>query len=104
MTLNFRSCARHGRCRGDPPCRIEVTGWSVDTRTQNPGDVYLCAARAELTTGTISWTAALEKGAAAVVVEHAERACRGELRRAGHAGAPCRTLARWARHAVGRDG
>ena len=39
MTLNLQSVARAMGAWGDPP-PAKVTGWSVDTRTQNPGDVY----------------------------------------------------------------
>ena len=34
-----RSCARDAR-GGEPAAAVQVTGWSVDTRTQNPGDLY----------------------------------------------------------------
>ena len=44
-------------------------GWSVDTRTQSVGDVYF-ALRGEVHDGHGFVPAALEKGAAAVVVDH----------------------------------
>lgn len=50
------------------PRPVKVTGWSVDTRTQNPGDVYF-ALRGPHFDGHQFANAALEKGAAAVVVE-----------------------------------
>ena len=39
MTLDLQAVARAMGASGDPR-RRNVTGWSVDTRTQNPGDVY----------------------------------------------------------------
>jgi len=45
-----------------------VTGWSVDTRTQNVGDLYF-ALRGPIHDGHDFVRAAMEKGAAAVVVE-----------------------------------
>jgi len=45
-----------------------VSGWSVDTRTQNPGDVYF-ALRGPNHDGHDFVNAAIEKGASAVVVE-----------------------------------
>ena len=47
---------------------VKVTGWSVDTRTQNTGDVYF-ALRGPNFDGHDFAGAALERGAAAVVVE-----------------------------------
>ena len=47
---------------------IPVAGWSVDTRTQNPGDVYF-ALRGPNHDGHAFLAAAAEKGAAAVVVD-----------------------------------
>jgi UDP-N-acetylmuramoyl-tripeptide--D-alanyl-D-alanine ligase len=67
MTLNLQEVARAMRAGGDPR-PVEVTGWSVDTRTQNAGDVYF-ALRGPNYDGHNFIAAALEKGAAAVVVE-----------------------------------
>jgi UDP-N-acetylmuramoyl-tripeptide--D-alanyl-D-alanine ligase len=39
MTLDLQEVARAMRAAGNRP-RFPSTGWSVDTRTQNPGDVY----------------------------------------------------------------
>src|SRR5215471_16673353 len=47
----------------------KVTGWSVDTRTQNVGDVFL-ALRGPNHDGHHFVKAALERGAAAAVVDH----------------------------------
>jgi len=55
------------RAEGDPR-PVEVSGWSVDTRTQNAGDVYF-ALRGPNYDGHSFIAAAAEKGAAAVVVE-----------------------------------
>ena len=53
-----------------------ASGWSVDTRTQNPGDVYF-ALRGPNFDGHDFVAAALERGASAVVVERASLAlCR----------------------------
>jgi len=50
------------------PAPIRVSGWSVDTRTQDAGDVYF-ALRGSNYDGHEFVAAAVEKGAAAVVVE-----------------------------------
>jgi UDP-N-acetylmuramoyl-tripeptide--D-alanyl-D-alanine ligase len=67
MTLNLQevACAVGAGCHPPP---LEVSGWSVDTRTQNPGDVYF-ALRGPQHDGHDYVGVALEKGAAAVVVE-----------------------------------
>ena len=67
MTLNLQEVARAIGADGQPPSRA-VAGWSVDTRTQNPGDVYF-ALRGPKHDGHEFLEAAAEKGAAAVVVE-----------------------------------
>src|ERR1017187_3357998 len=67
MTLNLQEVARAiGADSHLPP--LEITGWSVDTRTQNPGDVYF-ALRGPNHDGHDFLAAAAEKGASAVVVE-----------------------------------
>src|SRR5260370_3219723 len=53
-----------------PPPPLAVGGWSVDTRTQNPGDVYF-ALRGPNHDGHNFLGAAIEKGASAVVVDRA---------------------------------
>jgi UDP-N-acetylmuramoyl-tripeptide--D-alanyl-D-alanine ligase len=67
MTLDLQALATAMGAGGSPP-PVEVTGWSVDTRTQNPGDVYF-ALRGPNFDGHAFVDAAVEKGAAAVVVE-----------------------------------
>src|SRR5450759_3837993 len=67
MTLNLQEVARALGAAGHPPARA-IAGWSVDTRTQNPGDVYF-ALRGPNHDGHDFLAAAMEKGAAAVVVE-----------------------------------
>lgn len=67
MTLEIQEVVRAINGRGNPP-PARVTGWSVDTRTQNPGDVYF-ALRGPNHDGHDYLGAAMEKGAAAVVVE-----------------------------------
>src|ERR1035441_5306043 len=79
MTLNLQEVARAiGADSHLPP--LEITGWSVDTRTQNPGDVYF-ALRGPNHDGHDFLAAAAEKGASAVVVESPVRASRGCTRR-----------------------
>src|SRR3954447_7660257 len=67
MTLDLQEVARAMGAGGNP-CPVKVTGWSVDTRTQNAGDVYF-ALRGPNFDGHMFVGAAREKGAAAVVVE-----------------------------------
>src|ERR1017187_3682950 len=71
MTLNLQEVARAMGAGSRPP-PLEVTGWSVDTRTQNPGDVYF-ALRGPNHDGHDFLPAAIEKGASAVVVGQASR-------------------------------
>jgi UDP-N-acetylmuramoyl-tripeptide--D-alanyl-D-alanine ligase len=68
MTLDLQNVARAIGAAGSPP-PVQVSGWSVDTRTQNAGDVYF-ALRGPNHDGHHYVRAALEKGAAAVVVEN----------------------------------
>ena len=56
---------------GEPPAGV-AAGWSVDTRTQNAGDVYF-ALRGPNHDGHDFVAAAIAKGAAAVVVERASQ-------------------------------
>src|ERR1035438_3383788 len=67
MTLNLQEVARAIGARGSVP-PIDAAGWSVDTRTQNPGDVYF-ALRGPVHDGHAFLAAAAEKGASAVVVD-----------------------------------
>src|ERR1035438_3743958 len=69
MTLNLPEVARAVGAPGQPP-PLAVSGWSVDTRTQNRGDVYF-ALRGPHHDGHSFLRAAMEKGAAAVVVDRA---------------------------------
>jgi len=67
MTLDLQSAANAMGASADTVAQ-SVSGWSVDTRTQNPGDVYF-ALRGDHHDGHDFIAAALEKEAAAVVVE-----------------------------------
>jgi UDP-N-acetylmuramoyl-tripeptide--D-alanyl-D-alanine ligase len=67
MTLNLQEVARAVGAAAHPP-PLPVAGWSVDTRTQNPGDVYF-ALRGPNHDGHNFLTDAIEKGASAIVVE-----------------------------------
>src|ERR1019366_9035963 len=67
MSLNLQEVARAMRAAGRAP-DIPVAGWSVDTRTQNSGDVYF-ALRGPNHDGHAFLAAAAEKGASAVVVD-----------------------------------
>lgn len=69
MTLDLQAVGRAMGAGGNPR-PVKVTGWSVDTRTQSPGDVYF-ALRGPNFDGHAFVAAAAEKGAAAVVVERA---------------------------------
>src|ERR1700730_2562399 len=69
MTLDIQEVADAIRAAGKPVAG-RAAGWSVDTRTQNPGDVYF-ALRGPNHDGHSFAATALEKGAAAVVVERA---------------------------------
>jgi UDP-N-acetylmuramoyl-tripeptide--D-alanyl-D-alanine ligase len=69
MTLDLLAVAQAMGARGNPR-PVKVAGWSVDTRTQNAGDVYF-ALRGPNFDGHDFAPAAIAKGAAAVVVEHA---------------------------------
>jgi UDP-N-acetylmuramoyl-tripeptide--D-alanyl-D-alanine ligase len=72
MTLNLQEVARAIGAGSQPP-PLEVAGWSVDTRTQIPGDVYF-ALRGPNHDGHDFLPAAAEKGASAVVVERGSAA------------------------------
>jgi UDP-N-acetylmuramoyl-tripeptide--D-alanyl-D-alanine ligase len=67
MTLDLQQVARAMQASGVVPA-ISVAGWSVDTRTQNAGDVYF-AFRGPNHDGHDYLASAWSKGAAAVVVE-----------------------------------
>lgn len=67
MTLNLQELATAVEARGEAP-PVNVSGWSVDTRTQSPGDVYF-ALRGENFDGHAFVNAAFAGGASAAVVE-----------------------------------
>ena len=67
MTLEIQEVARAIGAAGPPP-PVKASGWSVDTRTQNPGDVYF-ALRGPNHDGHDYIATAIEKRASAVVVE-----------------------------------
>ncbi|HUK15945.1 MAG TPA: UDP-N-acetylmuramoyl-tripeptide--D-alanyl-D-alanine ligase [Bryobacteraceae bacterium] len=69
MTFDLQDFADAIGAEGSPP-PAKVSGWSVDTRTQNPGDVYF-ALKGANHDGHTFVQAALEKDAAAVVVSPA---------------------------------
>jgi UDP-N-acetylmuramoyl-tripeptide--D-alanyl-D-alanine ligase len=69
MTLNLQEVARTIGARGVPR-PASISGWSVDTRTLAPGDVYF-ALRGPTHDGHNFVPAAFENGAAAAVVERA---------------------------------
>src|SRR4051794_4413311 len=72
MTLNLQEVALAMGAVAHPPS-LAVAGWSVDTRTQNAGDVYF-ALRGPNHDGHKFLTTAIARGASAVVVGHATRA------------------------------
>src|SRR5215472_19353293 len=67
MTLELQDAARVMEAVGSPR-PVKVAGWSVDTRTQNAGDVFF-ALRGPNFDGHEFVASSLEKGAAAAVVE-----------------------------------
>src|SRR5579872_921358 len=67
MTFDLKEVARAMRAQGEVRPQ-PVSGWSVDTRTQNAGDVYF-ALKGPNHDGHAFVEAALEKRAAAVVVQ-----------------------------------
>lgn len=67
MTLDLIDAARAMGASGEPR-PVKVAGWSVDTRTQAAGDVYF-ALRGPNHDGHDYVPAAIEKGAAAAVVD-----------------------------------
>jgi UDP-N-acetylmuramoyl-tripeptide--D-alanyl-D-alanine ligase len=69
MTFDLQEVARAMRASGDVR-PVSVSGWSVDTRTQNPGDVYF-ALRGPNHDGHDYVDKAIAQGAAGVVVERA---------------------------------
>src|SRR5205807_71707 len=97
MTLELQEAARvmdgEGRARS-----VKVAGWSVDTRTQNPGDVFF-ALRGPSFDGHDFVAAALEKGAAAAIVERSTGKA-GELV-VSDSLAALQRLAAWARREWG---
>ena len=93
MILDLEAVARAIGAAGAPPA-VAAGGWSVDTRTQNAGDVYF-ALRGPRHDGHDFIAAAVEKGAAAVVAER-PAGTRCELVVADSLAA-LQDLARWAR-------
>src|SRR6516164_7861845 len=93
MILDLQETARVMGAAGAPPA-VSVGGWSVDTRTQSPGDVFF-ALRGPNHDGHSFVGTALEKGAAALVVDHPSGA-REELV-VGDVLAAMQQLAGWAR-------
>ncbi len=67
MTLNLQDVARAMSARGQA-APIPVSGWSVDTRTQNVGDLYF-ALRGPNHDGHRFLDAAIQKGASGLVIE-----------------------------------
>ena len=67
MTIDLQEIARVIGAAGEFP-HVSVAGWSVDTRTQNPGDLYF-ALRGPNHDGHDYVAAALERGAVGAVVE-----------------------------------
>ncbi len=67
MTLDLQRVAEAMRAQGAPPAK-QVSGWSVDTRTLAPGDVYF-ALQGPNHDGHNFIRAAVEAGASAVVAQ-----------------------------------
>jgi UDP-N-acetylmuramoyl-tripeptide--D-alanyl-D-alanine ligase len=79
-----------------------ITGWSVDSRTSRPGDLFF-ALRGPTHDGHQHVSAAFEKGALAAVVDRDVPATTGPLIRVGDVLASLQQLARWARDRWGGD-
>src|SRR5580704_3270129 len=97
MTFPLHQVSEAMGAAGHPPDAL-VSGWSIDTRTQNSGDLYI-ALRGPNHDGHDFVSAALDRGAAAVVVERASGAPR-ELRVQNTLRA-LQDLGRWARRQWG---
>ena len=95
MTLELHDVARAMAAAGDPQA-ARISGWSVDTRTQNTGDVYF-ALRGPNHDGHVFVGAALEKGAAAVVISEPGQAKPGATLLVPDTLQALQDLARWAR-------
>jgi UDP-N-acetylmuramoyl-tripeptide--D-alanyl-D-alanine ligase len=95
MTLDLQAVARAVGALGSPR-PVEVTGFSVDTRTQNAGDVYF-ALRGPNFDGHDFVPAAIERGASAVVVERAIDAAGADVLVVSDTLLALQDLARWAR-------
>ena len=78
-----------------------VTGWSVDSRTLQPGDLFF-ALRGPNHDGHAYVDEVLRQGAAAVVVDRDARAA-GEILRVENSLAVLQSLALWARRKWGGD-
>ncbi len=100
MTLDLQDVARAMAAAGEAAAQ-PVAGWSVDTRTQRPGDVYF-ALRGPNHDGHDFVPQALAQGAAAVVVEAARGAgAAGKALRVADTLAALEDLGRWARRQWG---
>ena len=100
MTLDLQEVARAVAAAGEAAAR-PVAGWSVDTRTQQPGDVYF-ALRGANRDGHDFVPLALEQGAAAVVVETARGAgADGKTLRVADTLVALEELGAWARRKWG---
>ncbi len=100
MTLDLQQVARAMAAAGEPAAR-PVAGWSVDTRTQQAGDVYF-ALRGAKRDGHDFVPQALEQGAAAVVVEAARGvSAHGKTLRVADTLTALGELASWARQQWG---
>lgn len=98
MILDLQKVAQAMRAQGEAPA-ISVTGWSVDTRTQNVGDAYF-ALRGPHFDGHDYVKDAWAKSASAVVVERVVDRRSGELV-VGDSLRGLQNLAIWARRQWG---
>src|SRR5512138_77186 len=95
MTFSLRQIASALDLGGDRYPEIPVTGWSVDTRTIAPGDLFFALA-GTAQDGHRFVGEAFSKGAAAAVVEHSVEAG-GPLLLVPNVLEMMQELARWAR-------
>jgi UDP-N-acetylmuramoyl-tripeptide--D-alanyl-D-alanine ligase len=99
MTFDLQEVARAIDASGAPG-PVRVSGWSVDTRTQNPGDVYF-ALRGPAHDGHDFVDKAIAQNAAAVVVEKSQSGWVDRALVVGDTLLALQTLGAWARQRWG---
>jgi UDP-N-acetylmuramoyl-tripeptide--D-alanyl-D-alanine ligase len=96
LTLAQVQAAAGARFMNGAPAETQVSGWSIDSRTVAPGDLFF-AIKGERLDGHDFVNAVLEKGAVAAVVSETSASARGPLLLVEDTLAALQSLARWAR-------